>query len=219
MGRGEGLGSPRLGTREGLDRGNPAAGSPVDDAVRTQFVADETGVLRFDVVGNTGYASVKADDAAAIALCEKLGLRGERATLLRMRWADVGALRAELASIAEATVECDDDIERAFALPAGRVAMARRSDRTLVQLRDRDLAVVGFAAFDAKTATPFRVARPALAATLLAALRRHARGDHVQIVVDADDALLQTLRDAGAEIRLQLVHYSGELTTEAIRCA
>ena len=187
--------------------------------MRTQFVAGETGVVRFDVVGNTGHASVSADDVAAIALCEKLGLRGERATLVRMRWSDVASLPAELAMITEATAECDDDIERACALPSGLVEMARRMNRTLVQLRDRELAVVGFAAFDGKTVTPFRVARPALAATLLVALRRHVHGNDVQIVVDADDDLLDVLCTAGAEIRRELVHYSGELTTEAIQCA
>jgi hypothetical protein len=88
-----------------------------------------------------------------------------------------------------------------------------RGDRTLVQLRDADCAPVGYATFDrARGAAPFRVARPALAASLLAALRPHASGDSVQIVVEDDEALANVLVAAGAETRRRVLHYRALLS-------
>lgn len=168
------------------------------------------------------HLNVHADNAAAIHLYEKLGLRAEhRSTAVRLRWRDIAALPAELATpLPVAPVE-DDDIERAFGLPAGRIEMARLANRELVQLRDRDCAVSGFAAFDAELAgaSPFHVARVPLAATLLSQLRAHAHHDHVTIVADDDPALADALVAAGADVRLRLVHYSGPLTTATLRCA
>jgi hypothetical protein len=90
--------------------------------------------------------------------------------------------------------------------------MARRR-RLLVQLRDIELHPVGFAAFDFDfpNIVPFRVVRPALAATLLAALRKHAHHDDVAIIVENDDVLGELLVDAGSQVRRRILHYSGPL--------
>ena len=165
---------------------------------------------------------VNVDDGAAIALAEQLGMRTEhRSTVVQLAWADLVKLPAELATVTPAAPYEDEDLERAFDLPSGRLAMARRPGRIAVQLRGADLAVLGFAIFDPARpgATPFRVVRPALAASLLAALRAHARHDYLQIVVENDDALAEVLVAAGAAVRLRLLHYSGPLTTAAYRCA
>jgi hypothetical protein len=165
---------------------------------------------------------VNAHDAAAIELSEQLGMRAEhRSTVVRLAWADVAKLPAELATVTPAAPYEDEDLERAFELPTGRLAMARRPGRVAMQLRGGDLGVLGFAVFDPALpgATPFRVVRPALAAPLLASLRKHARHDHLQIVVENHDALADALIAAGATVRLRLLHYSGPLTRAESRCA
>ncbi|MDQ3333732.1 MAG: hypothetical protein M4D80_01000 [Myxococcota bacterium] len=165
---------------------------------------------------------VHADDADAIALSEQLGMRADhRSTVVRFAWADIAKLPAELATVTPAAPYEDEDLERAFELPTGRLAMARRPGRIALQLRGGDLSVLGFGVFDPALpgATPFRVVRPALAAPLLAALRAHARHDYLQIVVENDDALADALIAAGATVRLRLLHYSGPLTRAESRCA
>ena len=160
------------------------------------------------------HLNVKASNAAAIHLYEKLGMRAEhRSTIVRLRWTDVAKLPAELATVLPVAPDEDDDIERAFAMPSGRIAMTRQRDRVLLQLRDRELAPVGFAAFDIAFPgmMPFRVARPALAATLIAAMRKHAKHEHVGVAVENDEALAGMFIDAGAEVRRQLLHYVGRL--------
>ena len=168
------------------------------------------------------HLNVKANNAAAIHLYEKLGMRAEhRSTVVRFAWRDLPRLPAELATVGPASADEDDDLERAFDLPAGRLAMARRPGRVVYAMRDAQLAVLGFGVFDPAFpgATPFRVARPALAAPLLARLRAHAKHDYLQIVCENHDALAQVLIDAGATVRLRLLHYSGPLTTAELRCA
>ena len=179
-----------------------------------------------DMLGAVGASEwslhVKANNAAAIYLYEKLGMRAEhRSTVVRLAWTDVAKLPAELTTVTSASCEEDDDLERAFGLPSGRLAMVRRPDRVVLQLRDADLAVLGFGVFDPDFpgVTPFHVARPALAAPLLASFRKHARHDYVQIVVENHDELASTLCEAGATVRLRLLHYRGPLTTAVARCA
>jgi hypothetical protein len=93
---------------------------------------------------------VNAHDANAIELSEQLGMRAEhRSTVLRFAWADIAKLPAELATVTPAAPYEDEDLERAFELPSGRLAMARRPGRFAIQLRDADLLVLGFAVFDA----------------------------------------------------------------------
>jgi hypothetical protein len=99
---------------------------------------------------------------------------------------------------------------------AGRLRIIRaRGNRVIVQLRNPGGAPVGLACFDPAFpgAFPFAAARPGLAAPLLRAIAPHARpGDtSLQVVVERDDALVDALRAAGAEIRMRLVHYIGPL--------
>ena len=165
------------------------------------------------------HVNVKAENVAAIQLAEKLGMQAEhRSTIVQLAWSCVSHLTA---GVIAAAPEDDDDLERTFALPSGRIAMARRPGRVVLQLRDADLSVLGFAVFDRELpgATLFRVVRPALAMPLLAALRPYARHDYLQIVVENHDALAQALLAAGGATRLRLLHYAGPLTTAASRCA
>lgn len=161
------------------------------------------------------HLNVKRDNAPAIRLYEgKLGMAVEHAsTVLRLPWNKLAALPSEPATVLPVDPAEDDDIERALDLLAGRIAMARkRAGRVLLQLRDTDCAPIGFAVFDpALGSSPFRVARPPLAATLLAAIRPHATIDPVQIVVEDDAALVSVMLAAGATVRLELLHYRGAL--------
>jgi GNAT superfamily N-acetyltransferase len=185
--------------------------------VGAKLMRAAASVLRASGV-NDWHLNVKADNAPAIHLYESLGLAVEhRSTVVRLPWALVDQLPAEPATVlpvAPDEPEEDAEIERALGLLAGRIAMSRlRHDRVVRQLRDDTLAPVGFAAFDADFpgANPFRVARPSLAASLLAALRPYARHDYVQVIAENDDALTELLVATGAEIRLRLLHLRGPL--------
>jgi hypothetical protein len=161
------------------------------------------------------HLNVLRENAPAITLYrDKLGMELEHSSsVVRIAWQAVSTLPAEPATALPVAPEEEDDIERALGLLSGRIAMVRkREDRVLVQLRDGACAPIGFAGFDpALGSMPFRVARPALAATLLSALRPHARGDQIQVVIEDDAALSALLCGAGAEVRRELLHYRGAL--------
>ncbi|HLL22759.1 MAG TPA: hypothetical protein VK427_11535 [Kofleriaceae bacterium] len=157
------------------------------------------GVVEWQLTAN-------ADDTDALARYEHLGLRAaSRSTVLRVSSAAIARLPAELAMALPVAATGDDELERTFDLPAGRIAMARQLGHALVQLRDHTLAPVGFAAFDGTRVLPLRLARPALAPTLFAALRR--RAPDLVVVVDDDPALAAALLGAGAVPTRAVVHY------------
>ncbi len=156
--------------------------------------------------------NVKQDNAPAIHLYEKLGLRTVYAsTVFRITWDATARLAAEPA-IAE-PVDDAYAIEEAFDLPRGRLAhLATRRSRIIRQLREGD-ARVGIAVFDPEFpgANVFRVARPTLAGTLLAALRPHANHDYLGLVIERDDELARLVENTGADVRFRLFHMTGPL--------
>jgi GNAT superfamily N-acetyltransferase len=181
------------------------------------------GALRAWGVTGEWNLNVKVDNAAAIRLYERLGLRAVYPmTVLRVAWANLDRLPVDAAPVTIAPV-CDDDIdalERVLGLLAGRLRLARsRPGRTTLQLRDGQGAPAGVACLDpAVGAFPFAVVRPGLAAPLLRGLAPHARsGDPaLSVVIEHDDALSRALIAAGAEVRLRLVHYAGPLPPAAL---
>ena len=186
------------------DARNTGVGARLMRAAATLLVARGVGEWNLNV---------KCDNTPAIRLYENLGMRVEhQSTVLHLSW-QARMATGERATALPVEPDEDDDIERALGLLGGQIAMARvRGDRVLVQLRDASCAPVGFAAFDPKLgAKPFRVARPDLAATLLDALRPHAIADRIQLVVEDDAALMERFVAAGAEVRLELLHYRGRL--------
>lgn len=159
--------------------------------------------------------NVKADNAPAIRLYEKLGLRPlYRSTAYRMTWAQIGELPAEPAD----AVGVDDDetaraLERHFDLLPGRIAQGRRKPgRVVVGLRAAG-APAGVAVFDPgfPGANVIRVARPGLAGTLFAALRAHARHDFIQLLIENDDALCDLVENHGAHVRFRILQMTGAL--------
>jgi ribosomal protein S18 acetylase RimI-like enzyme len=163
------------------------------------------------------HLNVKRDNAAAIGLYESLGMEVEhRSTAVRMTWADAARMPSEPAVASLADPSDDNELERAFGLLAGRLAMARtRAGRVILQLRGTACEPLGLACFDPpypNGAYPFCVARTALAGTLIAALRAHASaGEVVHLVIEDDAALVDALVAAGAGIRMQMLHYRGVL--------
>lgn len=171
-----------------------------------------------DVLRNRGVGEwvldVRVDNAPAIRISEDLGMKIEhRSTVLQVPIARIGELPAERAEVLPVELAEDEDIERALGLLAGRIAMMRLKDRTLVQLRDGTCAAVGFAALapELPGAMPFRIARPTLARTLLGALARDVTAPRLQVVVEDDPATTSLLLEIGAEVRLELLHYRGQL--------
>jgi ribosomal protein S18 acetylase RimI-like enzyme len=182
--------------------------------VGRELMRAAAGALRAQGVGEW-HLNVKVENTPAIRLYEALGMQVEhRSRVLRVPIARIGELPAAEATVLPVEPAEDDDIERALDLLAGRIAMMRvKPDRMLWQLRDHACAPVGFAAFDPSLpgAMPFRVARPALAGTLLGELANHTANAWIQVVVEDDDRTADLLIGAGAEVRLELLHYRGAL--------
>lgn len=167
--------------------------------------------------------NVKVDNAPAIRLYERLGLRAVYPTIvLRLSWTSLDRLPVEAAPVEAAPVTVapvsDDDVdelERVLGLLAGRLRVARsRPGRTTLQLRDGQGTPAGVACLDpALGAFPFAVLRPGLAAPLLRALAPHARPGEpeIKVVIEHDEALCAALIAAGAEVSLRLLHYAGPL--------
>jgi GNAT superfamily N-acetyltransferase len=161
------------------------------------------------------HLSVAQGNAPALGLYRQLGMViDHRSTVVRLAWQLADALPRAEAIASSVSPEEDDELERAFGLLSGRLAM-RRSGRVLVQLRDDSCAAVGLACFDADAqgASPFCTARPGLAGALLAALRPHVpRGqDWIHLVAEDAPELALELLGAGGELRLSLLHLTGPL--------
>jgi hypothetical protein len=152
-------------------------------------------------------------ESRSIGVYERLGMQpAHRSAALRFAWENLPDLPGEPAIASPVSIEDDDDIERALGLLGGQLAMVRKRPRLVLrQLRDDSCAAVGFAALEPAGARIFRVARPALAAPLLAALRPHARDPELSLVLDDQDVLAALLVDHGARIVMRLLHYSGAL--------
>ena len=151
-------------------------------------------------------------ESHTISVYEELGMRpAHRSTALRFSWARLPDLPGEPATALSVSAADDDDIERGLCLLSGQIAMARQRPRTVLrQLRDEHCAPVGVAALDPSGARIFAVARPTLAAPLLAALRPHSLTTEVALVLD-DDMLVAFLTAYGAQVVLRLLHFSGPL--------
>jgi ribosomal protein S18 acetylase RimI-like enzyme len=163
------------------------------------------------------YLNVKKDNAVALALYERCGLRvAFESFLFELAWADVIRLPAarDLRAF-EVDPALDHGIETDFALAHGQLANLRNlPGRVLLALREQE-RFIGFAAFDPEFpgASPFRVARPEYALPLLEAMRRSARIFHsfVYLAVENDGELAAALRAAGARAHHELLRMNGEL--------
>jgi GNAT superfamily N-acetyltransferase len=159
------------------------------------------------------YLNVKRDNAAALRLYTRVGLRVElESWALKIAWQRVPPTAAH-----EANVRTDEDaaVAAKFGLPIERIGGFRaRTGYVLVGLRDAG-AIVGFAAFDPSFpgAATFSTARPELAGALLDACRPYAdpRFDFIGLTVEGDRALADALVALGAEVRFEILRLSAEL--------
>jgi GNAT superfamily N-acetyltransferase len=166
--------------------------------------------------------NVKIDNEPAIRLYERWGLaRAYRSTAFSVGWDLVAALPRDEARVSAREVDPTEDaaIEGAFGLPPGRLADRRkRSGVVVLRLVDEarpDDPKVGVACFDPAFpgSFPFAVGRPSLASHLLAAMKERARPEDtsVNLVAEHDDALAELLRGAGARVKFEMFHMTGEI--------
>lgn len=174
---------------------------------------------RFRAAGATRWElNVKRDNARAIALYERCGMRAMYATnVVRLDWADVPRLPQSARMLAASIVEPaqDREVERAFRLPDGKVARLRSlAGMHVAQLVERG-AVVAFARFNPSFpgCFPFHVKAPELARPMLEFLRPRARTQDawIQLVIEDDDALTRVLIAAGARTYVEIVHMGGAI--------
>jgi GNAT superfamily N-acetyltransferase len=185
------------------------AGQALMDAVRAIVVAE--GCERW-------YLHVKRDNAAALRLYQRCGLRITIETWsMRIAWTALAALPRPAAPLTAFMPTPDDDaaITACFGIDGERLVRVRSWPRRIfVALREGE-AIVAFAAFDptAAKAHNFRVARHELAGPLLDALRSRALPDGpaaIHFGVDEDRALVDVLVAAGAEIALEILRMEGD---------
>lgn len=191
-----------------------ARGARVGEALMRAAAAE----LRAWGASERWHLNVKVDNAPAIRLYERVGMRPAYPLVaVRMSWQAAERLPVDPGvSASLAGLEDDADLEHALGVLGGQLAVIRaRPGRVLVQLRGAHGEPAGIACFDPAFpgAFPFAVVRPALAGALLHAIRPYARPDDTQVnlVVEHHDALAEALVAAGAEVRLRLLHYIGPL--------
>ena len=167
--------------------------------------------------------NVKPQNTAAVALYERMGMdRAFESRALKIAWSKVEnqGTRPD-ALIATRIIAPEDDrrVELAMQLVVGQLATARATgDRVLLMLEEAN-EVVGAAIFHPHFpgAYPFRVARPELAVPLLLAIRPHARNTDtlVNLMVEGQPNVAETLVAAGAIVHLEVVHMKGSLPMTA----
>ena len=172
---------------------------------------------RFSSHGATAWClNVKPDNAAAIGLYERCGMRtAYRSCALRV--ASSVPLPPVPAEVTLAPIPSHDDeaVERAFGLLRGQLASTRaRPSREVLPLWRGDERVgVGLFSPSIPGAFPFRVVEPALGASFLALLRPRAPADaaYLQVGVEDDDALRAALLALGGYVELEMLHLRGGL--------
>jgi hypothetical protein len=161
--------------------------------------------------------NVKPDNASAIRLYERMGLRPTFTShALRFDW-DLTERLPAVSGLVAFPVEParDAEVETAMKLSPGQLGAARAiRDNVLVAVEDtQSIVAAGVFAPSFPGAFPFRAASPAAARALLEALRPHARAEppYMQVVIEGQPELAAALRGAGALLRLDIVHYKGRL--------
>jgi len=181
-------------------------GSALMAALRAAFVA----------AGATSWRlNVKPDNAAAIALYRKHGMReAYRAYTLRVP-SSIPLVPAPGVELAPLTAEDDAALEASFELQRGQLVYARaRASRRLVKLvRDGKVAGIGVFVASVPGSFPFRLTEPALAATFVAHLRPLAAPDatFVQVVVEDDPPLRDAVLALGGYVHHEIAHMHGAL--------
>ncbi len=159
--------------------------------------------------------NVKANNTPAKALYTKLGMRlSYPSAVLQLEWSR--ALSLPTTSLVAVVPGPSDDrvIEQTFKLLDGFVAERRELGRVLRSVVDGDQHV-GLAVFDPTFpgSFPFQAGSIAIAGTLLRALyeERQPESQFINLVVERDTALIDALIAHGAEERIRLENWRGNL--------
>jgi GNAT superfamily N-acetyltransferase len=161
------------------------------------------------------YLNVKADNAVAIRLYERSGLRIEqRGWALVCDWADLHALEG-LSSpvIFDPSAEEVARFARQQTIDPDRLAAARaRPGRVFVAMQDSD-GICALAVFDPSFPGiyPIAVARPEHARALFDALEPQARAPHVNIFVEGNADLTEALRMTGVKLNFEIFRMGAPL--------
>jgi len=160
--------------------------------------------------------NVNPGNFPARSLYERMGLKPHsESKSLRMPWVALKALPPGTSFVREPTLERDVELESAFELPRGQLESARGLKRILFEaVSSTTQRSVGLAVFDPKFpgAFPFRVKEIDATATLLAAMRQIVPFDeHVGLVAENDERLVDLLVGLGAICRDQILHMAGPL--------
>jgi GNAT superfamily N-acetyltransferase len=163
--------------------------------------------------------NVKPDNIAAIRLYESLGLRpAYRSCAMLLPWNVLHSLPPDEAGVMAQPASGNEDqgLELAFKLPSGLLADTRgKPGRVLVKLAQAFSGTpLGIAGFDttSRHTYPFRVTRTPLAGTLLRALGSYVPPQGaIQLVLEDDMELVHFLLGAGATMRLDVLHFRGNL--------
>jgi GNAT superfamily N-acetyltransferase len=158
--------------------------------------------------------NVGPQNVAARALYESLGMRRlYTSRAVRLPWASAAVLPASNDVVEESSPACDAELEALFELPRGQLAAQRGVGRVILAARaDGKLRGVAVFASAFPGAFPFRALDRGAARRLVETMRaRVAERPHVNIVIDDDEALVNFLVSAGAEVRGDFLHLAGAL--------
>lgn len=170
--------------------------------------------------------NVKPDNAAAIRLYERCGMREiDRWRSMEIAWRNVARLPlTEMwedgdGEAFQVLPEHDAQVEAAAGLLAGQIAFLRAGgDRVLLALRTAGKGkrgtIAGFAAFDPTFpgALPFVAPRPWVARRLLEAMRPYARPEDAAVRISAsNDDVWRAVEHAGGKTMLEVMSMEGPI--------
>jgi ribosomal protein S18 acetylase RimI-like enzyme len=160
------------------------------------------------------YLNVKRDNAPALRLYDRVGLRLEfESVAMKLAWD-----RAPRVDVRHRLADPDEDalIGARFDVPKERITAFRaRASYKLVTLRDDFDAILGFAAFDPSFpgVATFCAEQARYAVPLLAAVRQYADPafDFVRVTVEGHRPVADAILALGAELTFELLRLSAPL--------
>lgn len=163
--------------------------------------------------------NVKPENAAAISLYESYGMRRiHESHSLGIEWTLVEQSRVHRSDVKARPIMPEDEtrVEAAMRLHEGQLSSTRAvPGRVFTMLEAAGPRVVGAAVFHPNFpgAYPFRVGEPELAFVMLRALRPYARPEdgRVGVVIEGQPEVARALLDAGAVLKLEMIHMAGPL--------